>query len=219
MIDSARNSIVAALAIVISSATSFADEPKKEAPNVDSAQFEKLMADFAKLAPQHELFKPVVGHWKTETKSYWENPGGEPQVTNGTAWFKLMMGGRFVMQYFQSEMKGQKFEGMGIKGYDKVKKKYVGVWVDSMNTSMMPFEGDLDEKTGVMTEWGEAQSPIGPMKMKMVTKAIDVDNFTFTMYMAVPGSRQMMKGMVITYTRDKEGKSKKKPAKKGSGEK
>ena len=37
----------------------------------------------------------------------------------------------------ESEFGGQKFQGHGMDCYDPVKKKYVGIWVDSWSTAPM----------------------------------------------------------------------------------
>lgn len=186
------------------------DQPKKDAPQPsDAAAMEKLMVEFAKLAPQHEHFKHLVGSWNTESKSLWGSTDGKPVITKGKATFRVMMGGRYLMQRTKSEMNGEVFEGLGITGFDKVKKKYVGIWIDNMGTGIMPFEGEFNEKTREMVEVGEAASPFGVMKMKMVTKHVNDDKFIFSMSITMANGAEMP-GVTITYTRDKETKPKKK---------
>jgi hypothetical protein len=71
-----------------------------------------------------------------------------------------------------------------------------------MSTGFMQSSGTLDEKTHVMTEIGESilPAPAGTMKMKIVTKPVDDNQFLFTMYTLTPdGGEQKM--MEITYTR------------------
>lgn len=91
--------------------------------------------------------------------------------------------------------------GLGITGYDKVKKKYVGIWIDTMSTSMMHTEGEFNEAANTLTEIGETNSPMGEMRMKMVCKHENKDKFLFTMYRLMPdGSENKM--MEIVYTRE-----------------
>jgi hypothetical protein len=158
-----------------------------------------MMKEFAKLAPEHELFKQMAGSWTTEATSFYGDPA-KPTVTKGTAEFKLLMGGRYLVQNFKGVFDGEPFEGLGITAFDKVNKKYVGVWVDNMGTGLMHTEGSFDPATKTMTENGSADSPLGKLQMKMVTKHIDDDTFMFTMFMKSPDGKET-KNMEITYQR------------------
>lgn len=173
------------------------EKPAGQKP--DRAAIEKMMEEFAKPGPQHEEFKELVGQWKAEVKSFWENPK-KPEVSTGTSTMKLILGGRYLQQQFRCEMGGQAFEGLGICAYDKAQKKYVSIWIDNMGTGIMHSEGKYDKATGTFTEIGESSSPMGKMKLKMVTKPVNKDKFIFTMRMVMPDGTET-KGMEITYTR------------------
>jgi hypothetical protein len=53
----------------------------------------------------------------------------------GTMVYKMELGGLWLTSNFEGEFGGMKFTGKGIDGYDPMKKKYVGTWVDSMSTA------------------------------------------------------------------------------------
>ena len=168
-------------------------------PAIDAKAMEKMMKEFAAMVPEHARFKEMVGTWKAETKDFFANPA-QPTVSEGKAVFKLLMGGRYIEQHFQCQMSGEMFEGMGITGYDKSKKKYVSIWIDNMGTGIMQTEGVHDEATNTTTEVGESDSPMGKMKMKTVAKGLTPDKYLFTMYiLGDSGSEQ--KCMEILYTR------------------
>ncbi len=112
------------------------DAQEKAEQGPDAAAMAKMMADFAKMTPQHERFKKTVGRWKAESKEYWTDPE-QPELSTGSATFKLLMGGRYLQQRYRGEYEGEKFEGLGITGYDKIKKKYVSLWIDNMGTGFM----------------------------------------------------------------------------------
>ncbi|MCO6455146.1 MAG: DUF1579 domain-containing protein [Pirellulaceae bacterium] len=173
-------------------------KPESGAPDLNSEEAAKAFEAFAAPGKEHEQFKRLVGKWKTSVKSLHENPD-EPSVTEGTATFRVLMGGRFMQQNFNGEFDGQKFQGIGITGFDNAKKKYVGTWIDSMGTGIMTTEGTYDPQTNSMVETGESSSPFGPMKMKMISKYLNDDKFTFTMFLVTPEGEQKM--MEITYTR------------------
>ncbi len=148
----------------------------------------------------HEQLKRLVGNWTTEMTSFFPNPE-EPTVTKGKANFRMILGGKFVEQRFAGEVDGQKYQGIGVSGYDTGQGKYVGTWKDSLNTGIMHTEGTYDVKTHSMTENGEMSTPAGKMKTRHVTKYVNANNFLFTMYMVTPEGE--MKVMEINYTRTK----------------
>jgi hypothetical protein len=166
---------------------------------MDPAAMEKMMQEFAKLAPQHEVFQRMAGSWTTEVKNFEPN-STEPTVSNGTAEFKCLMGGRYLMQSFQSDMNGQEYEGIGISGFDKGKQRYVGVWFDNMSTGLVHTQGTFDAARDTMTETGSANTPMGAMDMRMVTQHLDKDSFRFSLFMKLPDGNEM-KSMEIIYRR------------------
>ncbi len=185
-------------ALLVSTGT--AEETKAFDPSTaDPAVLEKVMREFAKLAPEHELFKRMEGSWATEATNFYPDPA-KPTVTKGTAEYKLLMGGRYLAQQFKGVFDGEPYEGFGISAYDKVHKKYVGVWIDNTGTGLMHSEGSFDPATKTMTETASADSPMGKMQMKMVTKHFDDDRFIFTMFMKLPDGKEM-KNMEIAYKR------------------
>ncbi len=175
-----------------------ADDKEKKSADSDPANVEALMKAFAKPGKSHKHFKRLAGTWKAETKSYYKNPE-KPSTSEGEAKFAVMMGGRYLRQNFRGEFDGQRFIGMGITGYDNALKKYVGMWIDNNGTGIMRTEGSYDVKTNTMTEIASASSPLGEMKMRMVTKYVDDNKFLFTMY-AQEGENEK-KIMEMTYTR------------------
>ena len=133
----------------------------------------------------HDQLKRLVGNYTTEMTSFYPDPS-KPTKTKGKASFRMILAGKFVQQRYTGEVEGMKYNGIGTSGYDTAKKKYVGTWVDSLNTGIMHTEGSYDPKTHTLTEMGTMSTPMGEMKTKNVTKYVDKDNFVFTMYMIVP---------------------------------
>jgi hypothetical protein len=186
------------LALFTTTALRAADEPKAAPANLDPAALEQAMAEYARVTEKHEGFKHVVGRWKIEMKDFTQ--GDSPEVSQGQATFQLLLGGRYLQQNFRGEHRGKRFQGMGLTGFDNAQQKFVGVWIDNMSTGIMHTTGTYDEKTHVMTETGQVQMPFGPMKMKMVTRPVDDNKFTFTMYVLGPDDSEQ-KIAEITYTR------------------
>src|SRR5262245_16333106 len=81
-----------------------------------------------KPGPEHEILKKMEGDWDLVMKF----EGGEAK---GTVKYKMELGGLWLAGALESELFGTKFQGKSLDGYDPMKKKFVGVWVDSMSSS------------------------------------------------------------------------------------
>ena len=95
--------------------------------------------------------------------------------------------------------------GRGQCGYDPVKKKYVGTWLDSTSTVLSVLEGEYDAKTKTMTFVGDGYDPVQKAKFsqKMVTTTKDDGSRVFTLYMKFEGQPAEVKFLEITYTKRK----------------
>ncbi|MCR4412159.1 MAG: DUF1579 domain-containing protein [Thermoguttaceae bacterium] len=146
--------------------------------------------------PEHKVLHESVGTWDALVKG----PDGQEK---GVMTIASECGGLWIVSKFQMSMGGQTFEGRGLDGYDTAKKKYVSVWVDSMSTAPMLFEGDYDRASKSLILVGEGKGMDGkPAKFKSVTKIQDRDHHTFTIYLiGADGKEQPM--MTIEYTRRK----------------
>jgi len=131
----------------------------------------------AKPGPEHETLKKIVGTWDTTMKMM-----GMPE-SKGVATYKMDLGGLWLASTFEGDMGGTKFSGRGFDSYDAGKKKYVGVWFDSMTTSPMVMEGTYDKASKTMTMTGDAPGMDGKMaKHKIVTVMPDDNTMNFAMY-------------------------------------
>ena len=150
-----------------------------------------------KPGPEHAFLKSMEGLWDAEMVL----PDGTK--SKGTMTYKMEVGGLWLTSDFKGEFGGAEFTGKGLDSYDAKKKKYVGVWVDSMITSPLVMEGDLDEKTHTQTMHTEGPGPDGKLhKMKAVTKMPDKDHIHFEMFMTGADGKEAS-GFKINYTRKK----------------
>lgn len=149
-----------------------------------------------KPGPEHEHLKALEGTWDAVVKV-----GG--QESRGVAVYKMELGGLWLTSTFTGDFGGMKFEGKGIDGYDATKKKYVSLWVDSMDTTPIVSEGDYDKATKSVTMTAKGKGMDGqPATLKMVTQHKDNDHMVFIMgTVDKDGKDQVM--MTIDYTRRK----------------
>lgn len=149
-------------------------------------------AQFEPTAEHKELAK-IAGTWDFVTEG---GPGGG----KGTATYKVACNGLWVTSDF--EMADGSFSGRGLDGYDSAKGKFISVWVDSMSTAPLMFEGSWDGPSKTLTMTGDGMGPDGkPAKFKSVTKHTDADHMTFELFMTTAGTEAKL--MTINYTRRK----------------
>ena len=154
-----------------------------------------------KPGPEPDILKQMEGTWDAVMTM----PGTpkEAPASTGTHVYKMECGGLWLSSKFDGTFLGGKFEGRGIDGYDQTKKKYTGVWVDSMGTTPMIFEGTYDERTKTLTMLADYPGPDGkPAKFKTKSVFKDKDHHTFTMYM-IGEDKAETEMMKIEYTRKK----------------
>jgi hypothetical protein len=170
----------------------------------------KQMIEMSKLNENHKLLATMDGNWNYTIK-LWMNPdpNAPPQQSKGTATRKSMMGGRYSVMDVTGKMqmpgedgkpKDMQFKGMGIEGYDNVKKKFVSSWIDNMGTGIQFSEGTYDPGTNTFTYTSEIEMMPG-MKtpVREVIKATDKDHMVLEWYENRGG--QEKKTMEINYTR------------------
>ena len=172
----------------------------------------KQMVEMSKLNENHKLLSSLDGNWTFAIKM-WMNPdpNAPPQESKGTATRKTVMGGRYVMMDVtgkmqtpgeNGKMKDAQFKGMGLEGYDNVKKKFVASWVDNMGTGIEFSEGTYDPATKSLTYTMEME-PLPGMKSQVreVIKIADNNHMMLDWYENHGG--QEKKTMEIAYTRKK----------------
>lgn len=196
-------SLFVALALVLVVGSAGADEKGKKAAGQPTDE-KAMMEMWAKLgAPgdAHKALEPFVGTWDTKVTS-WMQPGAAPMSSTGTSENRWTMGNRFIEQRFTGSFMDQPFEGLGYTGYDNIKKKYVGTWMDSMGTSIMFMTGTADPSGKTMNFTGTMEDPMTgkPMTVNEVMKVVDNNKHTFEMWSPGPDGKPF-KMMEIEYTR------------------
>jgi hypothetical protein len=170
----------------------------------------KQMMDMSKLNENHKMLSEMDGNWNYTIKM-WMNPdpNAKPQESKGTASRKSIMGGRYVMMDVtgkmqmpgqDGKMKDVQFKGMAVEGYDNVKKKFIGSWIDNMGTGIQFSEGTYDPANKTLTYTSEME-PVPGMKTQVreVLKIADNNHMNLEWYENHGG--QEKKTMEINYTR------------------
>jgi hypothetical protein len=132
-------------------APQIAQKPK---PPEELREAEAAMKELGMPGEAHAFLEKMLGRWEVKMR-YTTAPGAEPMTGRGQASREMVLGGRFLKTTYKGEFMGESFIGMGYDGYDNLKKKYVGTWIDNMSTALNYFEGELDETGRVLTSYGE----------------------------------------------------------------
>jgi hypothetical protein len=147
----------------------------------------------------HKQLERMAGSWSTRIRT-WMGPDSPPMESKGASEQKMLLGGRYLLQEFTSEMMGG-YSGVGFTGYDNHANKYVSTWMDSMSTGIMVFEGTAGADGKTITQTARIDDPVrGAMQWRTVTRIVDDQTFLFEMYGTV-GSGKEERMMEITYTR------------------
>ncbi len=178
-------------------------QPPAKAPSQPQPSQEEMQAAWmATMEPaeEHKRLDPMIGEWET-TARFWMEPGTEPMEGKGKSTMEWVLGGRHIKQTFTGNFMGQPFEGLGYTGYDRVKKKYIGTWMDTMSTSAMHSEGEYDAPSGMIVMHSAFVDPFGrEIKGRETLKLDGPDMIIFTMYHTEPGKPEAKVGE-ITYKR------------------
>lgn len=162
-----------------------------------------MMETYKKLATPgepHKQLAGLAGSWTTKTKE-WMEPGKPPMESTGSVEMKVLLDGRYLQQEFTGDMMGQPYTGVGITGYDNLRKRYVSTWIDSMGTGIFMMEGTATADGKTITLKGHHAEPGGgQMAHRAVWKLVDDNTQTFDMYGSHHGGKEM-KMMEIVYTR------------------
>lgn len=200
-----RCRILAATVLVAFTATlaaAAADDPKAKATADQQAEMAAMMKA-ATPGDAHKKLTPLIGTFTCDVKMFMQ-PGAPPTGGAGVSENAWALDGRWVEEHFTGTFMGMPFSGIGYTGYDNIKKKYVGTWMDSMSTAMMVSSGVADADGKSYTFTSSMDDPMtgkaSPVKEKMTV--VDDDHHTLEMWGAAPDGK-MFKMMEISYSRKK----------------
>lgn len=149
--------------------------------------------------PEHKVLTQDAGTWDAVIEVNAE-PGKPPMTSKGVEVNTVGCGGLCLISDLKSDMGGAPYHGHGVTIWDASKKKYTGIWVDSMSAGISMGESTYDAKRKRFEGTIDGPGPGGATtKMRTVGEMPNDRTRVFTMYMAGPGGEQQM--MKITYTK------------------
>ena len=181
------------------------DKSEPTEPTANGFDFMEYLRTTGGPGPEHEHLKRSIGKWDVKAKFYM-TPGMPPDESTGTCEFRSILGGRFITQEYEAISPSMgPFSGFGINGFDRLKGKYVSVWMDSMGTGIYLSEGTADPSGKKFTYMWEGEDPRTRQnkKSKMVTEEVSDDKMTMKMWEVNKDGSERLE-MEITYTRQRK---------------
>ena len=164
---------------------------------------EKMAACLAagELAEEHKHLAVFEGTFRSVVRMWWE-PGAEPHESTGVMVSRPALGGRFLEQEYHDD--GGMFSGRGYFGYNTIKARWEGFWIDTMTTSMQFETGTASDD---FTRWEMRSEATEPGTGRLVRRRSVVtisgpDEHTMEMYLSYPADGDAeQRSMEIRYTR------------------
>ncbi|MEM8709924.1 MAG: DUF1579 domain-containing protein [Planctomycetota bacterium] len=150
-------------------------------------------------SPQHRWLLSLVGEWKGTSSDVGEaQPGADPVQWTFTEVIKPV-GELWVVTEGASSGGEDSFSSRFTLGYDVAQGKFVGSWVDSMQTTQWTYTGELDAAQRVLSLYAEGPSMTTPGETatyrdqlvlvdanhKRMVSSVEGDNGEWQTYMTV----------------------------------
>jgi hypothetical protein len=150
---------------------------------------------------EHEFLQKFVGEWELES----DGSGVQGKATMKSS----MLGKLWLVNSSEHDISGTKMKSIQMIGYDPEKKKYVGIWADSMINHMWNYEGVVDESGKRLVLDAMGPSMAGDGKMSNYRDSYEFkDNDTIISVASVQGAdgkwSEIMKGKAKRIKNDGE---------------
>lgn len=200
------------LALIALAVPNFADDKPAGKDGKMDPEMQKMMEECMKLGQpgeQHKFLTPMAGQWNFINK-FRMSPDAEWAETKGTQANEMIFGGRYLSIHCKGDPfpipgmeKAGPFEGMGLMGYDNMKKKFVCTWADNMSTMLMVCEGTSDSSGREITFRATMPNPMTKkdMPIRMVYKIHGDSKFSMQWYEPSMTDGKEFNSMEITYTK------------------
>lgn len=160
-----------ATCLVLAQCTWGQESNKQETEN-NAAQMQdmmKRMQQFTQPGEQHKLLEKFLGNWTVETRFVMEDRKSDPE--QGTCEYGWQIDGRWLKSEIKGTMMGRPIEGFTLMGYDNFKQSFVATSVQSLDTAMLRFEGDLSRDGKSLVMYGKMDEYLTGEHDKMVKYA------------------------------------------------
>ena len=154
----------------------------------------------------HKLFARDAGTWDAQIRLY-VTPGAPPLESKAVVVNTLICGGLYLQQHFKGKMGDADFEGHGLTGYDPVRNRYIGTWVDSSREVPLMVTSRYDvEKKAFVSEFDVDAGDGNMVKIRQVRSYLDDGKLKQEQFLLL--GETPVKTMEILYLRRSQEKEK-----------
>jgi hypothetical protein len=175
------------------------DKPATTQPAFDEAAAMQAWMEAATPGKEHADMVKMVGDWSVDVDDF---TAGTKRTYKADSTFKLILGGRYLVQEYKSDFGGMVFEGIGTTAYDKVRKVYVDTWIDSMGTGVIYSEGTVNADGKLVMEGKMTMPDQGKASPFKSVSYEEGDKHIFEMHMDTPAGPNQL-AMRFVYSRKK----------------
>ena len=161
---------------------------------------QKAWMDYMTPGPMHEMMAKTVGEWNAKN-TFWMDPAGEPNISDGTMSVEMIMGGRYMKSTHKGMVMGMPFTGMMLQAYDNATKEFIAIWIDNLGTGMSVSKGTYDEGTRILKSTGTMIDPMSGKEVhyRQTIQLIDDNHQVVEMFIQEDGKE--FKNMIIELTK------------------
>jgi len=133
---------------------------QEQAPEMTPEEQQMWAAFEASMTPgdPHDFLAGQAGEFVATVKSF-EDPSGEPEVSESMVVREMELGGRVLREEWSGTVMGMPFKGVGRTGYDNVTDRYWSTWTDNLSTGLFVAYGERLED-GSLEFNGEMPDPV-----------------------------------------------------------
>jgi hypothetical protein len=145
-----------------------------------------------------ELSTKMVGEWTADMK-FRQTPDAPWTTSPSTCTITSEMGGCIQRTDFHSTVMGMEMTGEETLTYNREKKQFESIWIDSMSARPMYTTGHFEDGKLVMT--GDDMMMGTPYKVRVTTVMPNDQQMEWTMEMSLDGGKTWFESMKATYTK------------------
>ena len=130
----------------------------------------------------HAELAKGVGNYEVKGR-YWVSPDQPPMETTARATVEMILGGRYLLQHYESSFQGAPYNGVMLMGHDNLNDEYWSLWIDSTSTGYSLSRG-RDTADGAIELAGELRDPTTPggRPYRTLIRRQDDGSFTLSMF-------------------------------------
>lgn len=146
----------------------------------------------------HAELAKGVGDYEVSGR-YWVAPDQPPLETMASAKVEMILGGRYLLQHYESTFRGDPYKGVMLMGHNNLSDEYWSLWIDSSSTGFSLSTGH-ETPDGAIELAGRLRDPMTPdgRPYRTVIRRQDDGSFTLSMFDTRPDGAEFQV-MELTY--------------------